>query len=58
MLHGIINEQGIVLMSEMIYFRKILFSHMFSNKSLASGALILAIIDSVDNKPMGLCYRC
>ena len=43
MLHGIINEQGNCLdvrddISEKNYF------HIFSNKSLASGALILGII--------------
>ena len=30
---------------------------MFSYKSLASGALILETIVSVDYKPMEICYR-
>ena len=38
--------------SEKYYF------HMFSNYSLASGALVLVIIVIADNKPMELCYRC
>ena len=32
--------------------------HMFSFKSLASGALVLVISVIVENKPMELCYRC
>ena len=50
-LHGIMNEQGNCLdvrdnISEKYYF------HMFSYKSLASGALSLVIIVIADNKPM------
>ena len=34
------------------------YFHMFSYKSLASGAIVLVIIVIADNKPMELCYRC
>ena len=37
---------------------KILFFHMFSYLTLASGALFLVIIVIADNKPMELSYRC
>ena len=32
--------------------------HIFSYKSLASGTLILEIIDIADNKLVNFCYRC
>ena len=35
-----------------------IFFHMFSYWSLASVALVLAIIVIADNKPMELCYIC
>ena len=54
MLHGIMNEQGNCLGSK----RKNTIFHMFSNLTLASGALFLVIIVIADNKPMELCYRC
>ena len=37
---------------------KILFLHMFSYLTLASGALFLVIKVIADNKPMELSYRC
>ena len=57
MLHGIINEQGKCLdIRSDISEKNTIFQ--VSYKSLASGALILGIIDIANNKPMDLCYRC
>ena len=52
MLHGIIIEQGFCLhVRDHISIIKYYF-HIFSYKSLATGALILWIIVIADNKPM------
>ena len=57
MLHGIINEQGNCLnVRDYISEKKNIF-HMFSNKYVVSGALILDIIVRADNN-MDVCYRC
>ena len=58
MLHGIINEQGNYLDVRDGISEKNTIFHMFSYKSLASGALILGVIVIADMKPMDLCYRC
>ena len=55
MLHGIINEQGNCLDVRDDISEKKNHFHMFSNKSLASGALILGIIAIADSKPMEMC---
>ena len=39
-------------------FQKNTVFHMFSYKSLASGALVLVITVIADNKPLELCYLC
>ena len=39
-------------------FQKNYVFHMFSNLSLASGALVLVITVIADNKSMELCYLC
>ena len=52
-------NKEIVFMEEMIFQKKNCWHfHMFSYKSLTSGALILGIIVIATNKPMDLCYRC
>ena len=59
MLHDIINEQGTSIdVRDDILEKKMNIFHMFSYKSLASGALIIEIIVIADNKPMEVCYRC
>ena len=45
-------------MKEMIFQKKNTIFRMFFYTFIASGALILLIIDIADNKPMYLCYRC
>ena len=57
MLHGIINEEGKCL-DVRDAISEITIYHMFSYKSLASGAFILGIIVIADDKSMDLCYRC
>ena len=57
MLHGIINEQGNCLdVRDGISEINTIF-HMFSCKSLASGALILGVIGIADTSPIELCYN-
>ena len=61
MLHSMINEQGNCLdVRDDISEKNTIFDifHMFSDKSLASDALILGIIVIATNTPMDLCYRC
>ena len=61
MLHGIINEQGNCLdVKDVTSEKKTIFDifHMFSHKSLASGALILGVTVISTNKSMDLCNRC
>ena len=58
MLHCIINEQGNCLKVRYDISEKNTIFHMFSYKSLASGALILGITVIANNKPVELCYRC
>ena len=47
-----------VFMQTMIFKETLKIFHMFSYKSLASGAFFLEMIVIADNKPMIFCYRC
>ena len=58
MLYGMINERRNCLDVTDNCFENILFLHMFSNKSIASSALILAFIVISDYRPIDWRYRC
>ena len=55
MLHDIINEQGTVLMKEMIFQKKMNIFHSISYKSLVFGPLILEIISLLTTAH--ICYK-